>query len=415
MKKLMVVVGIVVLLVAAHFVAVTTLNRQVQDVRRTVQAAGHPMTMKELAMDRAQGSKAVSRLLAQADTALDEKKEKGLLAQADSGRLDPAAAKALLGRNGRALDLLLAAARYPAGSMEFDPGAGLAAKLPPTLKRTFDFGALLRLQARDLLAAGKPDEAMDVLISNLHLADLLPSGTELIFSLARATDLNRTLRVMRDVGPRCSDPALARAADAVAAVARDKELLRVWETEYVTMDEYLARPTTAALGLANADNLVNRFLIFFPLTNRIAQSYSQAVHKRCLEIAACPWYEANRQWDSLDRVQQLRGRQHSPLAGLMLPNGKLVATRIAKLQAEQAVTLTGLRILQYRKNHGTFPSGLADVSVQNVTDPFTGKSLNYRAVGTGFQLYSLGEDQQDNGGDPKTDIAWSELQVVSSK
>ncbi len=408
MKKLLIVVGIIVVLVAAYFVAVTALNRQVQDVRRAVRAAGHPMTMKELATARPQGSEELSRLLAQADTALDAKKEKGLQALADTDQLDPAEAKAVLSRNGRALDLLLAAARFPAGSMEFDPGAGLAAQLPPTLKRTFDFGALLRLQARDLLAAGKPDEAMDVLVSDLHLADLLPSEGELIFSLVRTIDLNRTLSVMHDVGPKCRDSALARAADAVAALARDNELLRVWETEYVTMDEYLARPTRAQLGIANADNLLNRFLIFFPLTNRIAQSYSQVVHKRCLEIAAQPWYEANRQWDSLDLVQQLRSRQHSPLAGLMLPNGKRFATQIAKLQAEQAVTLTGLRILQYRLGHGTFPASLADVSAQNVIDPFTGKSLDYRAVGTGFRLYSLGEDQQDNGGDQKTDIAWSE-------
>ena len=408
MKKLLTVVVIVVLLVAAYFVAVTALNRQIQDVRRAVRATGHPMTMKELAMGRAQGSEELSRLLAQADTALDAKKEKGLRSLADTGQLDLAEAKALLSRNGRALELLLAAARFPPGSIEFDPGAGLAAKLPPTLGRTFDFGALLRLQARDLLAAGKPDEAMDVLVSDLHLADLLPSGTELIFSLVRATDLSRTLRVMRDVGPKCSDPALARAADAVAALALDKELLRVWETEYVTMDEYLARPTTAALGMANADNLLNRFLIFFPLTNRIAQSYSQVVHQRCLEIAARPWYEANRQWDSLDRVQQQRSRQHSPLAGLLLPNGKLVAARIASLQAEQAVTLTGFRILQYRLGHGTFPASLADISAQNLIDPFTGKSLNYRPEATGFRLYSSGEDQQDNGGDPKADIAWSE-------
>jgi hypothetical protein len=407
MKKLLIAVGIVVVLVAAYLVAVTMLNRQVVDVRRAVQAAGHPMTMKELAIGRAQGSEELSRLLAQADTALDEKKEKGLLARADTGQLDPAEGKALLSRNGRALELLLAAARLPSGSMEFDPGAGLAAKLPPTLKRTFDFGALLRLQARDLLAAGKPDEAMDVLVSDLHLADLLPKEGELIFSLVRATDMNRTLGVMRDVGPKCSGPTLERTADAVAAVTRDKELLRVWETEYVTMDEYLARPTKAALGLANADNLINRVLIFFPLTNRIAQSYSQVVHKRCLEIAACPWYEANRQWDSLDRVQQLRSRQHSPLAGMMLPNGKLFATRIAKLQAEQVVTLTGLRILQYRLGHGAFPAGLADISAQNTIDPFTGKSLNYLPVGTSFRLYSTGEDQQDNGGDPKADIAWT--------
>jgi hypothetical protein len=407
MKKLLIVGGIIVLLVAAYLVSVTALNRQVRDVRRAVLAGGHPMTMKELAVRRAQGSEELSRLLAQADTALDEKKEKGLLARADTGQLDPAEGKALLSRNGRALELLLAAARFPPASIEFDPGAGLAAKLPPTLKRTFDFGALFRLQARDLLAAGKADEAMDVLVSDVHLADLLPGEAAFILDLVRATDLSRTLRVIRDVGPKCSNPALARAADAVTALARDKELLRVWETEYVTMDEYLARPTVASLGIADADNLLNRFLIFFPLTNRIAQRYSQLVHKRCLELAARPWYEANRQWDSLDRLQQHMSRQHSPLAGLMLPNGKLFATRVAKLQAERAVTLTGFRILQYRQGHGTFPATLADVHAQDVIDPFTGKPLNYLPVGTGFRLYSTGEDQQDNGGDPAVDIAWS--------
>jgi len=408
MKKLLIVGGVAVALVAAYLVAVAALNRQIRDARNAIRAGGHPMTMNELAMGRAQGSRELSRLLAQADTALDEEREKGLLAQADTGQLDPAEAKALLNRNGRALELLLAAARYPTGSMEFDPTTGLAAPLPPTLKRTLDFGALLRLQARDLAAAGRADEAMEVLVSDLHLADLLPSQIELIFSVVRATDLNRTLRVMRDVAPKCSGPALARAADAVAALTRDKELLRVWETEYVTMDQYLSRPTTAQLGMANADNLLNRFLLFFPLTNRIAQSFSQTIHKRCLEIAAQPWYEAKNGWDSLDRVQQLRSRQHSPLAGLMFPNGKLFATRFARLQAAQAVTLTGFRILQYRQSHGASPASLAEVPARDVVDPFTGKPLNYRSEATGFRLYSPGEDEQDDGGDPKTDIAWSE-------
>jgi len=58
---------------------------------------------------------------------------------------------------------------------------------------------------------------------------------------------------------------------------------------------------------------------------------------------------------------------------------------------------------------------LADIQAQYVIDPFTGKPLNYLPVGTGFRLYSLGEDQQDNGGDPKVDIAWCEQQVVSTK
>jgi hypothetical protein len=406
MKKLLIIGGIIVLLVAVYLVSVTVLDRQVRDIRRAVRAGGHPTTLKELKTHQAPGSEELSRLLAQADTALD-KKERQPLDLSDSGQLDPAKGNALLTRNARALELLLAAARFPPASIPFDPGAGLAAQLPPTLKRAYDFGALLRLKARDLLAAGKTDEAMDVLTSDLRLADLLPSEAAVIFALVRSTEMSRTLRAMREVGPKCSEQALARAADAVAALAVDKELLRVWEVEYVMMDEYLARPSVSQLGMAAADNLLNRFLFFFPLTNRIAQYASQVIHQRCLEIADRPWYEANRQWDSLDQLQQRRTRQHSPFAGLMLPNGKLVATRIAKLQAERAVTLTGFRILQYRQDHEAFPAALADVRAQGVVDPFTGKSLNYRPVGTGFRLYSTGEDQQDNGGDPKADIVWS--------
>jgi len=406
MKKLLTIGGIIVLLLAAYFVSVSALSRQVRELRSAVRAAGHPTTSKELETHRVAGSEELSRLLAQADTALDEKSEKRALARADSGKLDPAEGKALLVRNARALELLLAAARFPPASIPFDPGEGLAAKLPPTLRRTFDFGALLRLKARDLLAAGKADEAMDILTSDLHLADLLPGDAELIFALVRSADLSRTLRVMRDVGPKCKGPALARAADAVAALARDKELLRVWEAEYVTMDNYLAHPTVVQLGLADADNLLNRVLIFFPLSNLIAQRFSQITYRRCLELAARPWYEAAGQWDSLDRQQQRRSRQHSPLAGLMLPNGKLFATRVAKLQAERNVTLTGFRVLQYRQGHGAYPATLADINAQGVVNPFTGKALNYRPIGTGFRLYCMAGDGQDKGSDPNAEIAW---------
>jgi len=404
MKKLLTIIGIIILLVAVYLVSVAVLDRQVRNIRDAVRAGGHPTTLREL--KSRPGSEELSRLLAQADTALEEKKEKRALVLSDSGALDAAEGKALLARNARALELLLSAARFPAASIAFDPTAGLAARLPPTLKRTYDFGALLRLKARDLLAAGKADEAMDVLVRDLRLADLLPGDGAVIFALVRSTEMSRTLRAMRDVGPKCTDRALARAVDAVAALSVDKELLRVWEAEYVTMDEYLARPSVSMLGMANADNLLNRFLMFFPLSNRIAQYASQVFHQRCLEVAARPWYEADRQWDSLDQLQQRRTRQHSPLAGLMLPNGRMVATRIAKLQAERAVTLTGFRLLQYRQGRAAFPATLADIPTREAIDPFTGKSLNYQSLGTGFRLYSTGENQQDNGGDPKTDIAW---------
>lgn len=42
--------------------------------------------------------------------------------------------------------------------------------------------------------------------------------------------------------------------------------------------------------------------------------------------------------------------------------------------------------------------------LRDIGDPFSGQPLRYRAEGNGFVLYSLGEDQKDNGGIPKPQI-----------
>jgi hypothetical protein len=66
--------------------------------------------------------------------------------------------------------------------------------------------------------------------------------------------------------------------------------------------------------------------------------------------------------------------------------------------AQVRVTRAGLVLLQYRATHGGFPETLGALDPDGVRDPFSKASLLYRRQGAGFDLYSIGPDQKDNGG-----------------
>ena len=77
------------------------------------------------------------------------------------------------------------------------------------------------------------------------------------------------------------------------------------------------------------------------------------------------------------------------------------------------ITRAGLAAIQYKQAHGTWPPSLDSLGLKDATDPFTQQPLHYRAEGGGFIVYSVDEDQQDNGGiteplEPRggRDIVW---------
>ncbi len=69
-----------------------------------------------------------------------------------------------------------------------------------------------------------------------------------------------------------------------------------------------------------------------------------------------------------------------------------------RVATSMRLTRTGLALLQYRQAHGTFPPSLDALGLENVMDPYTQQPLRYRAEGESFIVYSVDEDQQDNGG-----------------
>jgi hypothetical protein len=409
MKKLFVVLAVIAVLAAAYLIAMNALDRQVGAALDAKKAAGQPMTLAELPKHKdASGGKAAG-LLAQAQAALDTGTDSTAYARADSNLAGPAEVKALLTRNARTIELLLEASRQPRQSMSIKLEDGPAARIDTTLHSWPKFFVLLRLRARDLLAQGKADEAMDVVLAGLRVSDLLAADVSAFYGMVQNRFNREMMPVIQVIAPRCSDAGRSRAAAAVAALELDRDFVKGWSAEAVTFvacfREY--KPSfLQAMGID--DNLPNRVLYFFPPTNRIGLRQYIETSKRYIELAARPWYEARTQWDSLEQVCGRLKEQHSPLASVILANPAAFTKRLTLHQAQRAVTLAGLRVLQYQRAHrGTLPRTLDAAGKDFGADPYTGKPLGYSIKGTSFRLYSVGVDLKDDGGDAKTDVAWS--------
>jgi len=113
----------------------------------------------------------------------------------------------------------------------------------------------------------------------------------------------------------------------------------------------------------------------------------------------------------------LEERQHDP--GLQLDKNRpwrvfarnfftagepLLAAHDATLARTRLLILTA-RILADVKANGAAPEDLSGFDKDLATDPYTGRQFVYRAAGKEFNIHSVGEDLQDDGG--KTDDSYS--------
>ena len=66
--------------------------------------------------------------------------------------------------------------------------------------------------------------------------------------------------------------------------------------------------------------------------------------------------------------------------------------------------------------HGRYPTKLAQIAPEFIDkvpeDPFSGKSLIYRTEGEGFIIYSVGQNQVDDGGARPERRKWKEGDIV---
>jgi hypothetical protein len=103
-----------------------------------------------------------------------------------------------------------------------------------------------------------------------------------------------------------------------------------------------------------------------------------------------------------DVEEEFRGLAHRSLLTSQLAPGIVFGKKVhCGVVAKVHVTRAGLALLQYRKTHGMFPPSLDALGLENLIDPFIEAPLHYRTEAEGFVIYSVGEDQKDNGGTPR--------------
>ena len=93
------------------------------------------------------------------------------------------------------------------------------------------------------------------------------------------------------------------------------------------------------------------------------------------------------------------------LSRMILPSLGAPFTKEARCEAKRRDAQTTLAIERYQLANGRLPSQLNDLVPEFLPsvpgDPFDGKPLRYRLRATGYIVYSVGEDREDNSGTEK--------------
>jgi hypothetical protein len=122
-----------------------------------------------------------------------------------------------------------------------------------------------------------------------------------------------------------------------------------------------------------------------------------------------PWPEVKTNVDrDLAQVQQRLTspqRYQYPLSSVMIPNFPRAIQTCVRTETERRLTVTAIALKRFQLRHGTLPESLdalvPEVLPKRPIDCMSGRPLAYHMKPAGgWPLYSVGEDGQDNGGDP---------------
>jgi hypothetical protein len=121
----------------------------------------------------------------------------------------------------------------------------------------------------------------------------------------------------------------------------------------------------------------------------------------CIEAAKLPESQRLARFRQIDKELDHLGILQEPVR-LVAPRMSRVVTIDLQAHAHMDLARTALAIERYRLANGNLPDDL-DLLVpkylpQVPLDPFDGHPIRYRREGSGYTLYSVGEDGQDNAG-----------------
>ncbi len=267
-------------------------------------------------------------------------------------------------------------------------------------------GAKARIEAR----AGRP-AAWDLAQTQLRFSDALRGDPSIISQLVRFNMIRLSCETIQEIS-RISMPGRQQADDiskilvslddvrpAVLAIDGERLLVGEWffglpaSQLWATLQEILCDDSTP--GLSCYWVLYHR-ATFAPNFLADHAAYLKTLYENA-DMIVRPYSPADRKEPDLGRHK---------LTNKLVPAIWRIKEFYLEMISQIRMTRAGLILLQYKKDQGAFPPTLDILDAREFADPFMDKPLQYRVEPEGFVLYSVGPDQEDNGGNPRQSRPW---------
>jgi hypothetical protein len=285
------------------------------------------------------------------------------------------------------------------------------ATMSPYLLELRSFTGILAARAILDAEAGRTQEAWDMAGTQLQLADALRTEPSIISQMVRLAQIRAAcmtiqrlceISVPSDEQARPLQSTLEEFDDTaplLLAVDGERLLFGEWifSLKRDDLEEYLPR----LIGESYVPEIVTKLRIwritFKPSLLADHAAYLDLMRDYAGRISQ-PYDQGDA--DAFDKDFSEVCRRHR-LTEIIIPAIGRVKEIYLRMVAETRVTRTGLALLQYRQARGAFPEKLDELGVRYTQDPFSPGVLVYRTEADGFVLYSIGQDQKDNGGRPR--------------
>ncbi len=427
-KKLLIVFGgIVVVLVGLYVVALIRANAKLNAAIRALEEDGRPMEAAELIPPEIPEAQNAAPLYVQAVKPLANQvvtRRRSLLQQA--GRLafsvmgdtidsnDLAELKEMLARDEFITAMATVEQALQRPKCRFDCGyqTGLDTErtTPGDLR---EVGRLRGAQAYFEAQAGRSDRAWEMVQTQFKLAEALRREPTLDGQCARIgiiRDLSFIIEKLYDIAP--PSEAVLQKIDAlltehldigplIYAVDAERVLRGQWLFSQPGDQFYEAFCRMGIMGYSEENSnalarLAFRIITFKPRLVADHAAYLDMM-RNCVKILEGPYAPMKGPIDMEHRELSGRGLITSQISPYVIFDNYIYCATITKVN----MTRAGLGLLEYKRVHGTFPESLDALGLKGLTDAYSQAPLHYRTENGGVIVYSVGEDQKDNGGKPE--------------
>jgi hypothetical protein len=125
-----------------------------------------------------------------------------------------------------------------------------------------------------------------------------------------------------------------------------------------------------------------------------------------LSSAPFPFHDMSNSWAWNRAETELGSAIYIPVSALVFPSVDNMGPRIARAETYRRLARLACRLEECRLAHGQYPDtldALPDLPAHLNQEVLSEEPLRYQRKGDGYQLYSVGWDQKDDGGVLATD------------